>query len=73
LTLNEGFNYGDRKQLEIIKKFSGEKRVLLGAELYEIVRQLIMDGFRNRHPGLDEWDIRKKTKEIIAPWSRKTH
>ncbi|MBM3246403.1 MAG: hypothetical protein FJZ13_03630 [Candidatus Omnitrophica bacterium] len=63
---------GEKIQREILRKFSGEKRVYLGAELYEMVSQLIKDGLRSRHSG-EEKEIESKTKEILAPWSKKTH
>jgi hypothetical protein len=69
--MNKLQNGGDR-QYEIMKGFSGEKRVSIGADLYEMVRQLIMDGLRNRHPDLDDGDIQLKAREIIAPWCKKT-
>lgn len=62
---------GEKNQFEILRRFSGEKRVLLGAELYEMVRQLIKDGIRNRNPHLEEKEIEIRTKEIIAPWFKK--
>ena len=64
---------GEKIQIEILKKFSGEKRVYLGAELYEMVRQIIKDGFYNLHPDLVEEDVDRKAKEILAPWSKKKH
>lgn len=60
-------------QIEIFKRFSGEKRVLLGAELYEMVRQLIKDGMRNRHPELKDEQLDWRTKEVIAPWFKRRH
>lgn len=64
---------GEKIQLEIIKKFSGEKRVYLGAELYEMVNQLIKDGIRNSHPDFKGREIDRMAKEIISPWSKKKH
>ena len=64
---------GEKIQIEILKKFSGEKRVYLGAELYEMAVQLIRDGIYHSQPDLEEADIDIKTKEIISPWFRKRH
>jgi len=63
----------EKIQFEILRKFSGEKRVFLGAELYEMVRELIKDGIRNRHPHLGEEEIDRKTREILTPWFKKKH
>lgn len=68
----KNLDIGEKIQFEILRKFSGEKRVYLGAELYEMVSQLIKDGMRNRHSGLEE-EIDSKTKEILAPWFKKRH
>lgn len=62
---------GERVQIEILKKFSGEKRVYLGAELYEMAVQLIKDGLCQRHPELKKEDIETRAKEIMSPWLRK--
>jgi len=59
---------GEKIQFEIIKKFSGEKRVYLGAELYEMASSIIKDGIHNLHPDLEESDVNRKVKEILAPW-----
>lgn len=64
---------GEKMQVEILKKFSGEKRVYLGAELYEMVNQLIKDGIRHYYVGLDDKEISERAKEIISPWSKKKH
>ena len=64
---------GEKIQLEILKKFSGEKRVYLGAELYEMVNQLIRDGIRNSHPSFKGTEIDRMAKEIISPWCKKKH
>ena len=64
---------GEKIQFEILKKFSGEKRVYLGAELYEMVNQLIKDGIRHSCFGLKDKEIDKRAKEIISPWCKKRH
>ena len=64
---------GERIQIEILKKFSGEKRVYLGAQLYEMSIQLVKDGIHRTHPELKEKDVDIRTKEIIAPWFKKRH
>lgn len=64
---------GEKIQIEILKKFSGEKRVYLGAELYEMSMQLIRDGIHHSRPDLAKEDIDIKTKEIISPWFKKRH
>lgn len=62
---------GEKIQIEILKKFSGEKRVYLGAELYEMSMQLIKDGLLRSHLELKEKDIDTRAKEIMSPWFRK--
>lgn len=69
----KNLDIGEKIQVEILKKFSGEKRAYLGAELYEMVRQLIKDGIRNSHPNLEGKELDIKTKEILAPWFKKRH
>lgn len=62
---------GEKVQIEIFKKFSGEKRVYLGAQLYEMASQIIKDGIHNLHPDLIEEDVSEKVKEILSPWFKK--
>jgi len=62
---------GDKIQIKILKKFSGEKRVYLGAQLYEMASQIVKDGIRNLHPDLPEEDVSGKAREILSPWSKK--
>jgi len=64
---------GEKIQFEVLKKFSGEKRVYLGAQLYEMASQIIKDGIHNLHPDLAEEDINTKAREILTPWFKKRH
>lgn len=64
---------GEKIQIEILKKFSGEKRVHLGAQLYEMSVQLIKDGIHHSRADLSEEDIDIMAKEIISPWFKKRH
>ena len=64
---------GEKIQVEILKKFSGERRVYLGAELYEMACQIVKDGIRNLRPALKEGDIDTKAREILTPWFKKRH
>ena len=65
------FTHGDAIQLAIIQGLSGERRVQIGAELYEMVRQLVADGLRQRHQGISDTEVAARTREILAPWYRK--
>ncbi|HLD82690.1 MAG TPA: hypothetical protein VI976_01935 [Candidatus Omnitrophota bacterium] len=64
---------GEKIQFVILQKFSGEKRVYLGAQLYEMSKHLIRDGIRDSHPGLNDDEINRRTREIISPWIKKRH
>ena len=66
------FSRGDAIQLAVIQKLSGERRVEIGAELYEMAHRLISDGIRDRNPTMSDSDIATRTREILAPWYRKT-
>lgn len=65
------FEKTDERQVSILRQMSGEQRVRLGAELYEMARRLVADGIRDRSPELTEERIAEKVKEIMAPWSKK--
>lgn len=64
---------GEKIQFGILKKFSGEKRIYLGAELYEMASQIIKDGIHNLHPDLKEEDVNIRLREILTPWFKKRH
>jgi hypothetical protein len=64
---------GEKIQFEIVKKFSGERRVYLGAELYEMASQIVKDGIHNLHPDLPEEGLNIKAREILTPWFKKKH
>jgi hypothetical protein len=66
------FSRGDATQLAVVRELSGERRVQIGAELYEMARQLVADGLRQRNPDINESEVAARTREILAPWYRKT-
>ena len=65
------FTHGDAVQLAIIQGLSGERRVQIGAELYEMVRQLVADGLRQRNHGISDAEVAARTWEVLAPWYKK--
>ncbi len=62
---------GDEIQLAVIRELPGERRVQIGAELYEMSRQLVADGLRQRNRGISDSEVAVKTREILAPWYKK--
>jgi len=65
------FSRGDAIQLAVIRGLPGERRVQIGAELYEMAKQLIADGLRQRDPRISDSEVAAKTREILAPWYKK--
>jgi hypothetical protein len=65
------FSPGDAIQLAVIRGLSGERRVEIGAELYEMARQLIADGLRQCSQEMSDSEVAVRTREILAPWYRK--
>jgi hypothetical protein len=46
--MKQGFTRGGAIQLAVIQGLSGERRVQIGAELYEMAGQLVAEGLRQR-------------------------
>jgi hypothetical protein len=46
-----------KKQVEILRKMSPEKRALISFELSDNVRQIAMEGIRRMHPEFNETQI----------------
>jgi hypothetical protein len=55
-----------RKQMEILKKLSPEKRALISFELSDNVRQIAMDGIRKQHPEFTETQVRRELLRRIV-------
>jgi hypothetical protein len=66
------FTRGDAIQLAVIQGLSGERRVQIGAELYEMARQLVADGLRQGNHGISDSEVAVRTREIFAPWYKRT-
>jgi len=66
------FTRGDAIQLAVVQGISGERRLAIGAELYEMTRELIAEGIRRRNSQISDSEVAIRTREIMAPWYRKT-
>jgi len=53
------------KQLEILRGMGGAQRVQLGAELYEMAREISRAGIRDQFPDLSEKEVEEKLKERL--------
>ena len=49
-----------RKQIEILRKMSPEKRALISLELSDNVRQIAMEGIREMHPEFTDTQVRRE-------------
>jgi hypothetical protein len=55
-----------RKQMEILRKLSPERRALISFELSNNVRQIAMDGIRKQHPEFTETQISRELLRRIV-------
>jgi len=53
----------DIRQIEILKRMSGEDRMRVGFEIYEFARKLAIAGIRYRFPDITEAELKEKLKE----------
>lgn len=45
------------------QKKDGNKRVKIGAELYEMARKIVLSSIKNKNPGISEEELKKTLKE----------
>ena len=56
-----------KKQVEILRKMSPEKRALISFELSDNVRQIAMEGIRRMHPEFTETQvIRELLRRLVG-------
>ncbi len=53
----------EQKYISIPKKMDGNKRVKIGAELYEIARKIILSSIKNKNRDISEEQLNKALKE----------
>jgi len=59
-----------REYLGILRKMTGQQRVLLGCELYDLAIRLMQDGIRHRHPEYDDRQVQQETKKRMLRCNR---
>ena len=53
----------EQKYISILKKMDGNKRVKIGAELYEMARKIVLSSIKNKNPGISEEQLNEMLKE----------
>lgn len=57
----------EKRQHEIFKRMSGERRLLLAMSFSDQVRDIAIEGLRRRHPAVSEEDLKELCfKEIFG-------
>jgi hypothetical protein len=56
--MNDTSDEARKKQLEIIFSKSREERLLMGLQMMEDARQMVMNGIRKQNPGISEADLK---------------
>ncbi|MDO9390910.1 MAG: hypothetical protein Q7U71_03950 [bacterium] len=59
-----------REYLEVLRKMTGEQRVVLGFELHDLALRLMQDGIRDRHPEYDDRQIQQETTKRLLRCNR---
>ena len=54
------------RQLEILRGLSGNQRVKIGAELYEVAYQIMKSAIKEENPGISEEDLKVKIRERVG-------
>lgn len=54
-----------KKYIEILRSFDGNRRVKIGAELYEIGLHIVEASIRNQNPKIPEEELKEKIRQRI--------
>jgi len=54
---------GERVQIEVLRRMTGEERMRAGAELYDLAREMAAASIRDAHPGIGESELAEQLKE----------
>lgn len=49
--------------LSILKNLDGNKKVKIGAELYEMVKKIVETGIRTQYPNISEIELKEKMQQ----------
>ncbi len=53
----------EKKYISLLRSMDGNRRVKIGAELYEMVCHLIESSIRNENPDISEIELKEKLKQ----------
>jgi hypothetical protein len=53
----------EEKYILLLRSFDGNRRVKIGAELYDMARHMVEDSVRNQNPGISEEELEEKIKQ----------
>jgi hypothetical protein len=53
----------EEKYIAILRAMSGNQRVKIGAELYEMARSIVASSIRNKYPNISEQELQDKLRE----------
>lgn len=53
----------ERKYILLLRSFDGNKRVKIGAELYEMAKHIIESSIRNENPNISENELKNRLKQ----------
>ncbi|MCS4541975.1 MAG: hypothetical protein HY929_06620 [Euryarchaeota archaeon] len=55
----------EKKYLKILRRMPGNRRVRIGAELYEMAHKIVESAIRSEFPKISEEDLKKKLRERL--------
>jgi hypothetical protein len=53
----------EERYIAILRAMSGNQRVKIGAELYEMARHIVASSIRNKYPNISEQELQDKLRE----------
>ena len=57
----------EKKYISLLRNMDGNRRVKIGAELYETARHIVESSIKNENPHLSEDALKEKLKQRMNP------
>ena len=53
----------EERYISVLRQMSGDQRVKIGAELYEMARHIVESSIKNEHPTISEEKLRERANQ----------
>lgn len=57
----------EKKYISLLRNMDGNRRVKIGAELYEMSRHIVESSIKNENPNISESELKEKLRRRMNP------